>query len=417
MSLSLREKRDRVSIAFLLLLFTLLPLTVVFGHRGIAPWLLLAALPAFARGDFWQSAFGQLFDAPDIRRPFFACFVAILLFCFWIFLSAFWSPRHQFSLIFYVLGPVFVGGSVVWFSSRLPPLWAHRLSVGFVLSLAAGAGVLFFEGLTGGFLRGLVPPEGMSDQISLGRGVTAIAPALFPAAAITAMLAGRPAGYALIALGFAAALANGIDANVSSMLIGVIFGILALLKPRQIVTFVGILIIFITLTVPLYVFLPVDSILQNFGEIVPPSWLHRIAVWQSVAARVLEGLPFGFGAEFARAWSQSTPPMIAIPGVSVPISLMPTHPHNVFLQIWLELGLPGVMFLTAAIFFGLHALRDAGLPRATMVGVAGAAGCILSSFLVEGSLWQVWRLAAIALAAMGAALARSFYNIRVHRAR
>ena len=141
-----RQRRDRTSLHLLFGLFVLLPITVVFGHKGVAPWLLLAALPAFARGDFWQSAFGQLFDHSDISRPFFAGFTAILFYCFWIFLSGFWSPQHHFSLTLWVLAPVLVGGSVVWFSLHLSRSWAYRLSYAFAISIAAGMAVLLFEG-------------------------------------------------------------------------------------------------------------------------------------------------------------------------------------------------------------------------------------------------------------------------------
>ena len=400
-------------------LFALLPLTVVFGHRGVAPWLLLAALPAFARGDFWQSAFGQILDSPDIKRPFFASFVAILFFCFWIFLSGFWSPKGQLTLVFYVLVPVLVGGSVIWFSSRLPPLWAYRLSIGFALAVIAGVTVLFFEGVTGGFLRSVLPPDDPSpdrhrDIIALGRGVTALAPALFAASAIAAMLVNKKAGVAVVFLGFLAAFSNDVDANVSALAAGTAAALFTYFAPRIAPMTIAAGIIALLLMAPLYGFIPVDAVMARFGETAPPSWLHRIAVWQSVGARIPEGLPFGFGADFARIWKE-TAPMIIVPGAAIEVSLMPTHPHNIFLQVWLELGLPGVLSLSAAIFFGARALQKAMLPRAVAVSAAGAAGVIASSFLVEGSLWQVWRLAAIALAGMGVALSLSLYRLRTFR--
>ncbi len=135
MSGNWREQRDKASRRWFYALFFLLPLTAVFGHRGLAPWLLLASLPAFARGAFWQSAFGKLFDNPSLKDPKFASFAALLFLCFWIFLSGFWSPKHQLSLFLYVLGPALVGASIIWFSLSLMRVWAWRLGEAFLLSL------------------------------------------------------------------------------------------------------------------------------------------------------------------------------------------------------------------------------------------------------------------------------------------
>ena len=188
----------------------------------------------------------------------------------------------------------------------------------------------------------------------------------------------------------------------------------ALIAPKRAPVAIAFGIIAVLAAAPLYAFLPVDAILANFSGEAPPSWLHRVVIWQSVAARIPEGLPFGHGADFARIWGE-TAPMIEIAGAGQPLSTIPTHPHNIFLQIWLELGLPGVLSLAAALYFGAKALQKSAPPRAVTVGAAGAAGVIVSSFLVEGSLWQVWRLAAIALAGMGVALSLSLYRLRLAR--
>ncbi len=414
--LTLRQQRDRASLYWLFGLFVLLPLTAVFGHRGIAPWLLLASLPAFARGDFWQSAFGQLFDKPDIKKPFFAGLVAIIIFCGWVFVSGFWSPKAQPSLILNVLAPVLVGGSVVWFSLNLPRVWAYRLSAAFSLSIAAGVTVLLFEGVTDGFLRSVLPPKdltpgGWRDVTALGRGVTSLAPALFPAAAIAAMLRGKWIGVGIIAVGLLAASSNLVTANAGAIMVGVVAAALALMAPNRAVTIAGWTILIVLFLTPLLAFLPVEYIFQKFGGVAPASWLHRVAIWQAAGAQIPDGLPFGYGADYARIWKE-TAATVAVPGAPFELSIMPTHPHNVILQVWLELGLPGVIAIAAFIFFGLRILRQVSLPPVITAGLIGALAAIMVSMLIEGSIWQVWRHAAIALAAMGVALSYSLYRIR-----
>lgn len=407
-----REIRDRISLYYLFGLFVLLPLTAVFGHKGVAPWLLLASLPAFARGDFWQSAFGQLFDRSNLRDPFVLGFAAIMFFCLWIFLSGFWSPRQEPALASYVLAPVLVGGSVVWFSLNLSQDWSYRLGYAYAISITTGMTVLLLEGLSGGFLRSVLPPEELNadryrDIIALGRGVTALAPALFPAAVIIRILWNRSAALAVLAVGAAAAMVNDVNANAVAIAAGLLAMSLAVKAPKTALLALGWALIVATLLAPLAALLPVNEIFAYFENGgMQSSWLHRIAVWQSVAARIPEGLPFGFGADFARIWKEAAP-MISIPGAAEPLSLMPTHPHNVYLQIWLELGLPGVISFTAFIYCGMKVLQRADLHRVIVAALAGIIAAIGVSMAIEGSLWQVWRIAAMALAGMGAALAHS----------
>jgi O-antigen ligase len=134
------------------------------------------------------------------------------------------------------------------------------------------------------------------------------------------------------------------------------------------------------------------------------SSLHRLAIWKAAAREALSCLPFGCGADYARMWHASAPTVI-VPGEPAALSVIPIHPHNVFLQVWLELGVPGVAAFAAFIWFGLAALLRAKLSKAVGAAAVGAFVAILVSVMVEGSLWQVWRLCAMALAASGAAIA------------
>lgn len=416
---SLKDRRDQASLYWLFALFALLPLTVAFGHRGLAPWLLLAAIPAFLRGDFWLAAFGALFDRLEPRDPFFAAFLSILFFCFWIFLSGFWSPRNMPSLALWVLAPVLVGGSVVWFCAHLTRVWAHRLAVAFAAAIVVGMGVLALEGVTGGALRAVLPPDDPTpnrskDIVALGRGVTALAPALFPAGIIAASIWNRYAALAMLATGLAAAYFNDVSANAVALAAGLIAAVIAFKAPRATIMSLCALALAALIGAPLMAFAPVDQVFTAAGGGLPASWLHRLAIWQTAAERIPEGLPFGFGADFARVWNE-TAPMIDVPGVRKLLSTMPNHPHNLFLQIWLELGVPGVLAFGGFLFWGARAFARANPPRPVVAAAAGAFAAVFASTLVEGSLWQVWRFAAMALAAMGVGLAYSLHTVWARR--
>jgi len=417
MSTSWREQRDKASRRLFYGLFFLLPLAAVFGHKLIAPWLLLASLPAFVRGDFWQTTFGILFDGPSLKRPEFAGLVALLAFCLWILISGVWSPVHHYGLFLWVLAPAIVSGSVVWFSLNLNRDWAWRLGRAFLLAIVGGMIVLSFEGITGGFLRGLLPPkepQEARDIIALGRGVTALAPSLFPAAAIAVRLWSRPAAVGVILLGVIAAATNDVTANAAAIGFGLAAAFLALSAPAFMLKSMGWLAIALLLLTPFAAALiPVDAIyafvienLHSSNQLKIASWLHRLAIWHASALEALNGLPFGHGADYARAWKE-TAPRIGVPGSPVLLSVIPNHPHNVFIQVWLGLGLPGVAAMAAFFWCGLTALSRATLSKTVAAASIGAFAAILVSLSVEGSLWQVWRFAAMGLAAAGCALANS----------
>ncbi|MEZ5891928.1 MAG: O-antigen ligase family protein [Parvularculaceae bacterium] len=413
MRASWRDKRDTATLRLFYGLFFLLPLTAVFGHRGVAPWLLIASFPAFLRGDFWQAAFGKLFDHPSVREPVFAGLAAIAALSAWIAISAVWSPRHMPELAFYILAPALVGGSVVWFSMNLTREWAWRLGRAFLLAIVGGMLVLSFEGVTDGVLRRLLPPPetGPRDIVALGRGVTALAPALFPAAAIAVRQWSRSAALGVLALGVAAAVTNDVLANVVAIGFGLAAALIALNAQKTVLVLAGWGAVALLVLTPFAALLiPVDAIYDWAAAQTPhaqemmASSLHRLAVWKSVAGKSFSCLPFGCGADYARVWKE-TAPMIEVPGSAIELSIMPTHPHNGFLEIWLELGVPGVVFTALFLYVGLRSLLRAQLSKAVGAAAAGAFVAILVSVMIEASIWQVWRLAAMALAAAGVALA------------
>lgn len=410
---SFRRRRDQASLLWLFSLFALLPFTVVFGHRGLAPWLLLASFPAFLRGDFWLLSFGAVFDRMDPKVPFFAAFLSVLFFCFWIFISGFWSPRNMPSLAFWVLAPVMIGGCVVWFASNVNRVWAWRIAVAYAAAIVIGMGVLTFEGLSGGVLRAALPPEDTTpdrtrDIISLGRGVTALAPALFPAGIIAAAVWNRYAALLVLMVGVAAAYSNDVSANAVALGAGFAAAVVAFKAPKRTVQGLGLLAAAALILAPVAAFIPVERVFALGDGLLPSSWLHRAAIWQASAAKIVEGLPFGFGADFSRIWKE-TAPLVVVPGAAAQLSVIPNHPHNLFLQIWLELGLPGVLGFAGFLYWGSQSFARAELQKPVIAAAAGAFAAVFASMLVETSLWQVWRFAAMGLAAMGVGLAHSLH--------
>jgi exopolysaccharide production protein ExoQ len=118
---------------------------------------------------------------------------------------------------------------------------------------------------------------------------------------------------------------------------------------------------------------------------------HRLQIWSFVGDRIAERPLLGWGLDASRA----------IPGGTEEIrpgaQRLPLHPHNVALQVWLELGLPG-----ALLFAGLAAWLWLALARADWppsFAAAAAAGLTTVSFAVLGTYgaWQEWWIATLSL--------------------
>ena len=119
---------------------------------------------------------------------------------------------------------------------------------------------------------------------------------------------------------------------------------------------------------------------------LPLSWDHRLRMWDYTLGRILERPIRGHGLDASRAMQDGFTTRI---GVDIPyISL---HPHNVGLQVWLELGVVGALFGAFALLAMRPALlRLAGRSRMRAAALAGlVAGAAAASAITVGA-WQYW---------------------------
>lgn len=132
---------------------------------------------------------------------------------------------------------------------------------------------------------------------------------------------------------------------------------------------------------------------------------ERFKIWGNSADHVRKNLWLGIGAH-----NTTVEHTDAIDPAKVPSAkLQPHHPHNIVLQVWLELGLVGAGLLLAA---GLLALRDFKrmTPSAAPYGYAAAATAVIQS-IATWNLWHDWLLSAfmitLASISLGNRLARA----------
>ena len=124
---------------------------------------------------------------------------------------------------------------------------------------------------------------------------------------------------------------------------------------------------------------------------LPFSFLHRIEIWHYASNLVFERPLLGWGLDSSRSIAEKV--VLERGGYEFPV--LPIHPHNAFLQVWLELGLVGVAFGIAIGLTVLRGIRD--LPQPSQpVALAAFAGTMAMISVAYG-IWQVWWLGVLIL--------------------
>lgn len=121
---------------------------------------------------------------------------------------------------------------------------------------------------------------------------------------------------------------------------------------------------------------------------LPNSAKHRIVIWDVTARRVAEQPVLGRGLNWTHPATAVAPARVERTEDDMWDRKINRHPHNVFLQIWLEMGLLGVGLMAA---FGASAVvaasRHAQTMRAMHVAAVAVSGAMLAS---SWGVWQLW---------------------------
>ena len=364
----------------------LLPVVLVLSTASLPILMVPAALLAL-----WTARRDKLaFALP--RGPLAWLGLLLLL---WAVSASLWSIDVEEALLLAlrlgVLG--LAGGLLIGIASQLRPderaLVARWLCIGF----ACGLALILFERLSGNFLHNLVPEEhGVRQGISgLNRGATGIALLVWPVtAALYRGAAGRLA-LLLPPLVFGLLLFYDSQSAIVCVAAGLAVLLLARLSAEASMLLAAALLLVTMLAVPLVVEqLPAAKSIE--GEWLAYSAKHRLHVWQFTAERIFDKPLFGWGFD-----SSSKVPSLGYELFEADWDIIPSHPHNVALQIWLELGLVGVLLALALLLSVWRLLgRLVGFDQASAVALLVASLVVAS---VSYGIWQSkWLATLIALA-------------------
>ena len=376
------------------------PPLAVFAPLGLAPLLALLALALLVAGRR---------DALAAARPHAGMFALLALLSAWAAVTALWSPVPLHSLFealrFLVLAAagVLVTGGVATLPDRQAARAFQALLVGLVLALLLLQLELHAHQPIARLVGGLTPSQPV-PLARYDRGLTVLLLLAWPAAA---ELAARRhwLGLAVLALAVGATIGAFYSHTcILAFAIALPVCLVALRRPRLVARalLAGVLIIAFILPPATPGGAGIAEI-HNLVPQLPPSAIHRLAIWRFTADRIAERPLLGWGMDAARAVPRGQTPVDALfpelaPTLPPLAQALPLHPHDAALQWRLELGLPGT--LLALLLLALVLERLAGLTppwrRAMALGYAAAA---LAPALLSFGAWQAWWLSTLWLGA------------------
>jgi len=325
-------------------------------------------------------------------------------------LTVIWSISPDRTLhIAITLIPIVTGGwLLIGAAAQLDERARHRTSTALLFGGAIALALIGIEVATNGLIQGLLRGAGFKatgNLYHLNRAASQVAILIWPLWLVLDRRLGPVVAAAGVGLAAIALFALNPDTPLLTVFAGVIFLALAYIAPRiaQGLMIAGVLLL--AVAIPLYpLILPiVDSTLSSWN-INDFTLRHRFAIWEFAATRTMEQPIFGWGLGTSRI----VPGADGIAGqLGGEAQILPLHPHNALLQLWLELGIPGILLALIAIVTILGKITRYISGRkelATALTVIFSATLIAElSYGVWQSWWLVflWVIAALTIAIAG----------------
>lgn len=380
-----------------------LPLAV-FAPKGLAP--LFAFVAAFT---FLVHAAARRSFVPIPKR----LGAALAAFLVLTAASAAWSltPDRSLAATLPLAGIFLAIAGLLGLAHDLDAAARRRLRVVLVSGMIVGVGLLLIERSFGRPLLSTIVAwfgwRGDTHIFSLKPAATVVALLTWPFLLILARRSSRAVVLAAAILS-AVIMFVGSDAAVLGLMLGVPVFLFARWRPRVAGPFLGVALTGLILAAPWIPSLfPDPRVSMTVIEYLPNSGVHRIAIWQTTAVHIFERPWLGHGFDTSRILypqSSAVDVRFAKPtiGMSEGFSAepIPLHPHNMILQIWLELGVIGAFATLTTLLSILVGLARVPLENNERAAGYGFFVTALAIAAVAYGAWQAWWLSALGLSAV-----------------
>jgi O-antigen ligase len=375
-----------LTISCLVVFFVLAGPVLALAPLGMAPLVIAASVVATMTERIVNRRWPRLSGSPLYLSA---------LFLIWCAISLAWDINIRDGAAKLLALVVIFGSALVLLgiASKTAPEHRKRLAYALVSGAVIGLVLLAVETIFGFPIYRAVMGHGspkLDDLLESKRSVDAMPLIVWPAALALERLR-RPWLGALLAVAFTvASFKLTASASELAMLAGVAllgFASLWAVSARR-VLIIGTLAAFVLI-------IPASIFLYDVGGATNPALKYsarqRVEIWHFAAEHALHRPLFGYGLDASRFMPNGG----AVSIFQAPDKpIIPLHPHDAFLQIWLELGIVGVAVAAAILVSMLNAIRT-WPPSAARFALPAYAAAAIVAGLAFG-IWQVWWLATLA---------------------
>ncbi len=381
------------------------PILGFIAPKGIVPLVIFGSIAGFA-----------ILKAQN-RRIHWICKPVIILLsclCLWAALSIFWSidGRSAFVGTAKLIGNLIVGGVLF---SVLQSLTEAELKIAmrwFLIGFLSLLGLLVLEIFLGHPIYGAIKNVELHNLILGGSYwlniavvflVLLIWPLCMALFNLGTQKIGNPKLIFLVICIFALLLFLTVfimfQSGTLALLLGLFAAVVIWFLGRRAAMVASILFVLIGLLLPFaltYPEVPVYS-LKNFVSL-PNSAKHRLAIWDFTAEKIEQKTFFGWGMNASRNMPGGKS-LLNSKSDDIFGDALPLHPHNAMLQMWLELGLPGIiLYLTLGVYILISAASRIRSRFESSMMVGQFVTILIISNLSFGA-WQAWWIATLWLSA------------------
>lgn len=345
---------------------------------------------------------------PLTSLPLTGAFVAIFMLAS---LSLFWTvaPDQAFSRLpltgFTFLWGLLALGAVQQATAKIAQGTLSLTAVVYAIALAVITIEINFDYLIYRAIIGAIKGREISENLSgnlINQSALLIALYLWPVCLALWLRGFRTAAIAFFIVAFVIFLPSPAESVALALICGTLACGVTALFPRWMKIWFSTVIVIMMIAMPIF---PIHllSLLLEHDKIVPLSGLVRLEIWDYVAGKIFEQPFVGYGMEASRVLEGDT-----VSKLLPEISRLPHHPHNGFLQIWLELGLAGYIILGLFCLWIVQKISQ--LETTGMAFATGLFVCGLSLFSTAYGMWQFWLNAVEFSAAVALLLALKLQN-------
>ena len=378
-----------------------MPTLVLFAAKGIVPVLIL--LVAVAAVDLWV----RRPPLPDLGRRW----LIPAAFFGWVALSTIWATDQMSALKSLAgISGVFAGALILALSlASAGHMATRKISTSLMIGFAVMCAIYLFEYATDGLLLQIgrdILSKGQSTlkdyRVLYNSGLVILTGLAVPLILATWSRQRTLGIFIALAIIAAAALADA-AVIIVALAVGFLAFAAARLLPRAFPIAVLLILAVVGLSLPFNTDrLPDPRIEVPTGEGLWPPVASRMLIWRAAAENIKKTPIIGLGLNASKnLYPPSTRTLVKVYYDHGPLQIfiepIPLHPHNVMLQIWLELGLVGTLLFIALLAQGFYTIVKSDLTKNACAAMMGSATTLLFVGNISFGIWQKWWLTAIIL--------------------